>query len=227
MLKNLTRFVFKTIAYLVLGLVILYTGMYAFRSEIRETRVEEFNALTEGVYEYEINNVLFRVPGGYLSPYHRFHPGKVRALWLEGSMPSLLPINNRANDSVDVSDPDRITIEIFNKIKAGSMTEFVPVSYDVRSRQITPLDWIRYENNMGFLYYKNLGNDAASRMRCDRLDRVPNPACHVTYYIDDQLEVKIDFRLNRQNDWEEIESKVKAKLNEFILDGGNDNKSTY
>ena len=56
MLKNLTRFVFKTIAYLVLGLVILYTGMYAFRSEIRETRVEEFNALTEGVYEYEINN---------------------------------------------------------------------------------------------------------------------------------------------------------------------------
>ncbi|MDG1708108.1 MAG: hypothetical protein P8H03_05065 [Emcibacteraceae bacterium] len=223
MLKSLTRFISKTILFTLLGLIILYTGMFIFRDEIRQSKIDDFKAISIGIHDYEVEGVRFRVPGPYLSHYFRFKPGKARVLRLEASMPDLRPRPAINNSRFDVADPDRITFQVAKKLRSGPMVEFVPVSYDKETRLITPEGWVRYEDDVGFyLYYKGLQTPEASKMRCSFAERVINPGCHVTYYLSEKLEVNITFLLSRVHDWVDVENKVRTKLNEFINDGERD-----
>ncbi len=219
MFESLGRFLMRFGGYLTIGFILLFSFIYFFNDDIQEWRKGEFNALSEGVHEYEVEGVRFRVQGEYLSPYYRLHPGKVRVLRLESSMPNMMPRSRKMDPGLDVGDSDRIRFDISKRAKEGVMTEFVPVSYQDSLRKITSEGWVSYRNDLGFLYYKDLGSNNASRMRCDYVDRVPNPGCHVTFYLLDGLEVNINFLLSERQKWLEIEDKVRTKLNEFIING--------
>ena len=218
--------ILRVLGYLLAGIIVLGVAVVITvrvnREDIVQYKKEKFDKLSEGSHEYIIAGYHFMIPGGYLSHNFRRYPGKVNGILLETEMPDMRPWKPDLDYRVNNRNPDRIRFNLqVRRSTERSFKEYIPLGYEKNTRQVLPNGWIRYDSekkssNQEYLYLKNLGTPIAGRMYCDLPGTVPNPGCKVFTKYNDKISLGMSFRMSRWQDWEEIEAKVRLKINEFM-----------
>lgn len=213
----------KKLVIFVVAATLLFAFVRNFLERVDMEKKAEFGNLSEGLHDYYVAGHHFKVPGEYLSPNLRYRPGKATGLWLEGKMPFLSPRIPDPDYRFNNTDPDRVSFKLFTKNEPGKPIIESPSPRVIEnSRTVLDNGWIRYEENMGrgslnFLYYRELNTVMSSRMRCDQHRAGRNSSCEIISNYNNELELNIDFRLSRWEEWEEIERLAKSKFDEFYL----------
>ena len=224
-LSKIMKFLLMTIGMIFLLLGLSQSIRVIFEDELELRSIKKDDEFISNVRIYELAGYKFKIPGAYFDPLRQSRTRKVRALRLEGKMPNLSARKSSPDYHVNNVDPNKIDFSIYKVSPSSSlnpMNEFVTVSDDANSRIVLDNGWIRYKDDGGlrseaYTYYKDLGAPTASRMRCDHRLTIPNPSCGVKYMLNDELEVNIRFRISREFDWEDIEQKVRSRINEFMI----------
>ena len=224
-ISNLIKFL---VISFVVGTVLVF--LIVSLEKIYKTELEELARIDgrEGILDirvYDLSGHHFSIHSSYFAPQRIPRSRNTRILWFDVRLPELSARKNERVDEIDVSSPDRVSFEISSNSSSNSkhsIDEFVSVTMDAESRTMLPNGWIRYKNNPRpsseeYTYYKDLNTSTASTMYCNHELTVPNPGCHVTFFLDSELKVNIRFHLSREFDWEEIETKVRTKIKEFKI----------
>jgi len=211
------------------GLLLKYSPPDEERLKEREKRRAEYLA---GYQEYTVAGHRFRVPRKYIppnvvlfggaGPYVDYTKPKTDSLYLYALFPDLRPWRDDEAAYKKIGGREAVDFGIHKDNTPGPFDERVLLGYDESSKKILSNGWTRYESvsaepRKNFLYYKGLGTPTASFMTCNTYyPDLPNPGCHVSFYINDEISGSITFRLSHYENWEEIETKVRAKINEFM-----------